>query len=966
MRRWAILAAALLLLVLSAPPAGAAERVKFDEFEVLGPPPPEPVKDACGVAVETGGRVFVSSYYGHQVDAFTPHHEASVALSTPASLPGPCDLALDQAGDLYVNLWHGAVLEYRPNGVGYLPPITVDPGPATGIAVDPVGEDLLVDRRTYVAEYEPSGAPVMNGAEPLKIGLGSLQEGFGLAVSAFGGDESFEATAGLLYVTDAADGGSVKVYEPGEPTEVARTIEGDGTPQHGFVDLDDADVTVDPSDGHVYVTDNLGPGSENPQLGVDEFSPAGRFRETVPADVEQGRPSPLTDAEPSGLAVSGGKLYVSSGNYFSEEDPQHRTNGKVVVYDPPAQFKVHTLTVAKSGGGEGLVISGVPGIGCGKACSGEFEEDSTVVLTATPAAHSRFAGWSGCPTTLSGMRCQVSMNADLGVGAAFEAIPQLQLSVSVRRRGRWYGHERTRRDRMRPLLRGRLRRRGRCDLGRDARPRQRAGRLERLRFRALGAELRGDDGRRPLGRRDLRADPTAALASAADTGRAHPLGPDHGHRIGGRDGDQRTGRDPVRWMYADLHRRLDRDLERASGPRCRLPRLGRLRQLRRGAVHGRPRRRPYRGRRLRPRCAGAAARRCGRGQRSAADPDGDRAGGGRTDRVGKRHPPGLRAADRRRQGGAEGASRRRRQACAAQGGFARSEAEGRAPLHSVRRWHPGRCDQGPHLQDAGRIARMRRPQRIAVLGLMLGLLAAWTSTAPAEIVQKGPLRVAFLGSLSPTTLPREAAAPISVAVGGRISTTDGSPPPQLRRVTIAINRNGHFDSVGLPDCALSEIQPSSTQGALEACRHSLVGEGSFAAEVKLPEQAPFPSHGKVLAFNGRLHGRPVIFAHVYGTHPLPTSYTLTMSLAPSRGTFGTRLTVSLPAVSANVGSVTGIEMDLHRNFIYRGERHSYLSAGCPAPKGFPGAVFPLAKISFAFAGGHTLSSTLTRHCGVRG
>jgi hypothetical protein len=243
----------------------------------------------------------------------------------------------------------------------------------------------------------------------------------------------------------------------------------------------------------------------------------------------------------------------------------------------------------------------------------------------------------------------------------------------------------------------------------------------------------------------------------------------------------------------------------------------------------------------------------------------------------------------------------------------------------------------------------------------LVVLAA-AAAARGEIVQKGSLRATFLGSFSPKRLPREGAAGISVGVGGRVSTTDGSSPPQLRKITIEINRNGHFDYAGLPSCQLDQIQPSTNQGALASCRHALVGEGKFSAEVKLPQQAPFPSAGKVLAFNGRDHGQPVIFAHVYGTEPIPTSYTLIMQLRRSKGIFGTKLTVSLPDVTTNVGFVTGIEMTLQRNFTYRGKRHSYLSAGCPAPKGFPGAVFPLARTSFAFAGGTTLSSVLSRTC----
>ncbi len=60
------------------------------------------------------------------------------------------------------------------------------------------------------------------------------------------------------------------------------------------------------------------------------------------------------------------------------------------------------------------------------------------------------------------------------------------------------------------------------------------------------------------------------------------------------------------------------------------------------------------------------------------------------------------------------------------------------------------------------------------------------------------------------------------------------------------------------------------------------------------------------------------------------------------------------------------ELTLKRTFTHRGTRHSFLSAGCPAPKGFPGVGFSLARTSFAFAGGKTLTSTLPSSCKVRG
>lgn len=245
---------------------------------------------------------------------------------------------------------------------------------------------------------------------------------------------------------------------------------------------------------------------------------------------------------------------------------------------------------------------------------------------------------------------------------------------------------------------------------------------------------------------------------------------------------------------------------------------------------------------------------------------------------------------------------------------------------------------------------------------MVALGATAVAVAQAEVVQKRSLRVAFAGKFTPHELPRRRAAPISVAIGGHISTTNGEPPPQLRRITVAINHNGHLDADGLPSCRLRQIQPSTNQGALAACRRSLVGQGSFSANVVLPQQAPFPSRGKVLAFAGRENGKPVVLAHVFGTDPVPTSYTLPFRIKRATGTFGTILVVSLPRVTSDWGFVTGIDLTLNRRFSYRGRRHSYLSAACPAPPGFPGASFPLVRASFVFAGGPTLASVLNRAC----
>jgi len=246
---------------------------------------------------------------------------------------------------------------------------------------------------------------------------------------------------------------------------------------------------------------------------------------------------------------------------------------------------------------------------------------------------------------------------------------------------------------------------------------------------------------------------------------------------------------------------------------------------------------------------------------------------------------------------------------------------------------------------------------------------AEASSAPAspaasasEVSQSGGVRVSFQGNLAPRALPRRGSRPVVASIGARVVPLHGRTPPQLRRIEIAVNRNGHFSPGALPACRLDEIQPATTTAALAACRRSLVGEGHFSARVLIPEQTQFPSAGRVYAFNARWHGRPAILAHVYGTEPVPVSYTLPFELLPRHGTFGTVLRASLPAVTGNSAYITGLSLTFGRGPRARG----YVTAGCPAPAGSSLATFPFARVSFAFAGARKIGSTLVRSCKARG
>jgi hypothetical protein len=263
------------------------------------------------------------------------------------------------------------------------------------------------------------------------------------------------------------------------------------------------------------------------------------------------------------------------------------------------------------------------------------------------------------------------------------------------------------------------------------------------------------------------------------------------------------------------------------------------------------------------------------------------------------------------------------------------------------------------------MSRGRQGHLGALLATVLLLLAV-AAPARAELSASGDLFVSFSGGISPSALPREVRAPIAVSIAGSVRTLSGERPPALRRIRVAINRGGRLDARGLPVCHRAQIQPSSSAEARARCGGALVGEGSFDANVAFPEQSAFPSHGHVLAFNAVVDGEPAILAHIYGTEPAPITRIIVFRIREKAGTYGTVLTATVPESVNQWGYLTHFSLTLHRNFIYRGQRRSYLSAACAAPAGFPGATFSFARAAMTFADGRTLSSTLTRSCRVRG
>jgi hypothetical protein len=246
------------------------------------------------------------------------------------------------------------------------------------------------------------------------------------------------------------------------------------------------------------------------------------------------------------------------------------------------------------------------------------------------------------------------------------------------------------------------------------------------------------------------------------------------------------------------------------------------------------------------------------------------------------------------------------------------------------------------------------------------LILATATVAGAAVTQQGTLRVTVLAQVEPPKLPRKAPAPIAVFISGHVGTVDGEVPPQLQKMTVKVNHHGLLQSRGLPYCELPQIQPGSTQRALDDCSDALVGSGRFWASVVFPDQRPYPTRGRLLIFNGRVGRKPVLFAHIFTTQPFASSFVVTFAIRRiSQGPYGTELSASLPQALGNWGFVDRIKLTLKRKYRYLGKELSYFNAACPAPKGTATASFPLATADFDFAGGEAIGVTVPKSCRVK-
>lgn len=238
---------------------------------------------------------------------------------------------------------------------------------------------------------------------------------------------------------------------------------------------------------------------------------------------------------------------------------------------------------------------------------------------------------------------------------------------------------------------------------------------------------------------------------------------------------------------------------------------------------------------------------------------------------------------------------------------------------------------GQAAKERGRRMRKRLIWTLAMGAALAVACAGIAIAAKPTIVKVGNLELVLNGGFSPTKLPKNKLAPISLNVNGKINTIDGSHPPALKEVVVETDKNGTINAKGLPVCTAGKLQARDTDAAKKACPNAIVGKGKTAVEIEFAEQKPIIANSDLIAFNGGVKGGvTTIYIHAFLTVPVPAAVVTTVKVSKiHNGRFGTKSVASVPVIAGGSGSVRSFDLTFNRKFTYKGKKQSYLMAKCP-------------------------------------
>lgn len=248
--------------------------------------------------------------------------------------------------------------------------------------------------------------------------------------------------------------------------------------------------------------------------------------------------------------------------------------------------------------------------------------------------------------------------------------------------------------------------------------------------------------------------------------------------------------------------------------------------------------------------------------------------------------------------------------------------------------------------------------RVPVLAVAGALILA--ATAAAITLRVGDIVIAGDGGFSPTTLPKNENAPISLHGSATFKTIDGTRPSPLRQLVLEFDKHGEVETRGLEKCTMAKLVATSVQQARRNCPGAIVGTGFGTAVVQLPEQRPIEASSPLTLFNGPVeHGNPTVLGHAHLDYPAPTTYVISIEIERiHNGRYGFRTVADFPRIANDYGSPVSGHLKIGKTWKYKGETLSYANARCADGR-------LQAHAEFTFKNEDSVAGTVFKPCHVR-
>src|SRR6201995_2859359 len=219
--------------------------------------------------------------------------------------------------------------------------------------------------------------------------------------------------------------------------------------------------------------------------------------------------------------------------------------------------------------------------------------------------------------------------------------------------------------------------------------------------------------------------------------------------------------------------------------------------------------------------------------------------------------------------------------------------------------------------------RYRDMRKHVLMILALGALIAVSAVGIASAaggetpvtVKVGNLELTANGGVTPTTISKTKQTPIELKASGEVKEADGTHPPAAREIIIEGDKNAEVHVKGIPTCKQGQLQATTTQAALAACKSALIGEGQTTAQVAFAEQKPISVPSKLLLFNGGEKGGKITwYVHAYFSNPISGAIVSTVTITKHpNGRFGTLAVAKVPQITGGSGSIVSFNLNIKKS-----------------------------------------------------